>query len=301
MIIAADLIIRNEEDYIEYCVDSIAPYIDVIFITDTGSTDTTIDKILKLMQKYPDKIILSRYEWKNDYSYMHNKVIDRMREFENIHNVDINYYLRVDCDEIYFHSVLSTLKDQLFRKDQIALKMPYLNFHGGHRCLDVNPYQTKPNICRFNNLNVRYDGQVHEFIYINGEHIASLARKELEGQFFHHYSWCLIKRRYNKKMERIKSESKINAYNNTPTQLEAINKFYSQFKDCPNWQMKGKYIGPYPEVLENSWLIKDQTYSVDNTMDSACVNKNEPCEYQCVVDSWEVSCSNYNYRKEHCL
>jgi hypothetical protein len=298
MTVGVDLIVKNEQQYIKYCVESLIPYIDFIFITDTGSTDSTLSIINDLQKKYPLQIIFNQEKWQYDYSYMHNTVINKMKKF----NQTIDYYLRVDCDEIFFHSVLSTLKDQLAQNyQQVAWKMPYINFHGGHKCLDKDPYQTKPNICKFNNFNIQYSGKVHEFIYINGEHIMNYAHKNLVGNFFAHFSWCMINRRYNKKIERIISENQIDKYNNTQTQKEAITKFYSQFKDCPDWQMKGTYSGPFPEVLDGSNLLIDKEYSVDNIMDSKCVKNDNTCKYSCVIDKWELSCSDYNFRRDNCL
>lgn len=295
--IAADIICKNEEEYIEYCIDSIVNHVDKIFVTDTGSTDGTFDILYKLKYKYQDKILLYNKEWNNNYSDIHNQVID---EIQSDNKYD--YYLRVDADEIYFHSVLDTLKEQLSNNpDQLAWYMPYVNFHGGHRCLDKTAYDKKTNICKLKGHDVKYIGQVHEFIHIDGQHIMEAAKKILNGTFFHHYSWCLMKRRYLKKLERIKSEAKLDNYNGSATQLESIKKFYSQFKECPNFQVRGDYTGPYPEVLQNSWLLENKIYPVDNTMDSKCVKSDEFCEYQCVIDKWETSCSNFNYRKENCL
>lgn len=295
--IAADIICKNEEEYIEHCIESIVPYIDKIFITDTGSTDQTFDILYKLKYKYPEKILLYNKEWKNNYSDIHNQVIEEIQTYN-----EFDYYLRVDADEIYFHSVLSTLKEQLSSApDELAWFMPYINFHGGHRCLDKNPYDKKTNLCKLKGHDVKYVGQVHEFIHIDGIHIMQLAKKTLIDNFFHHYSWCLMKRRYLKKLERIKSEAKLDNYNGSATQLDSIKKFYSQFKNCPNFQVGGDYPGPYPEVLRNSWLLENVKYDVDNTMDSKCVKSDEFCEFQCVIDKWETSCSNFNHRKKNCL
>ena len=110
-----------------------------------------------------------------------------------------------------------------------------------------------------------------------------------------------MRRRYLKKLERIKSEKELNSYNDTPSQLEAINKFYSQFVDEPYFQMSGNYTGPHPEVLIDSWMLTNYKCKVDNTMDSKCIKSSDYCDHQCVIDTWEVSCSNFNYRKENCL
>lgn len=294
MKIIADIICKNEILYIEYCVKSILPYIDMVFITDTGSHDGTIGKIRQLQSQHPEKIKVFTYKWNNNYSDAHNFVLNEIQHYD-----DFDYYLRVDADEIYLHSQLSTLKDQLNNNpNQIAWQMPYINFHGGHKCFDK--YDTKPNICKLKGHDVKYIGNVHEFVYIDNKHIGTYADKYLDGHFFHHYSWCIINRRYMKKLERVKSERKINKYNDTRTQSEAITKFYSQFKTCPDWQLKGNYKGQYPEVMKDSKLLENKKYSVDNNLDSPCICLDKDCEYKCIIDTWETSCSNYNFRKENC-
>lgn len=297
MNISVDLIVKNEESYLPFCVKSIQPYVDYIYITDTGSVDSTLDIINNLKNEFKKQIIFNKFSFNNNYSDVHNFVINKIKE-DNL----TDYYLRVDADEIYFHSVLSTLKNQLNQyPEQLTWQMPYIQFHGGHKCLDKNPYNKKPNICKLRGNEIKYIGQVHEFIYINNEHIMKYANRDLLGNFFCHYSWCYMKRRYLKKLERIRTEKAIDSYNSTLTQLEAISKFYSQFKDCPMFQVKGNYPGPYPEVIEGSWMLDDIDYSVDNSMDSECVNPKDYCEHQVIIDRWEVSCSNYNYRKKNCI
>ena len=45
------MIVKNEEDVIERCLNSIKDAVDEIIIVDTGSTDSTIEKVNKIEKK----------------------------------------------------------------------------------------------------------------------------------------------------------------------------------------------------------------------------------------------------------
>ena len=66
MKISACLIVKNEEKYLDRCLQSIYKYVDEIIITDTGSTDKTIE----IAKKYTDKIYF--FEWINNFSAARN-------------------------------------------------------------------------------------------------------------------------------------------------------------------------------------------------------------------------------------
>lgn len=59
MTISLNLIVKNEEDKIKKALDSIYKYVDEICITDTGSTDKTIEVLESL--EYPVKIKISHF------------------------------------------------------------------------------------------------------------------------------------------------------------------------------------------------------------------------------------------------
>lgn len=78
------MIVKNEEQFIEKVIQNIQPIADEIIITDTGSTDSTIDIIKKFRLK------LFHYKWDGDES--------RARNF-TLSKCNTEWILSVDADE----------------------------------------------------------------------------------------------------------------------------------------------------------------------------------------------------------
>lgn len=89
--LTAHMVVRNEDRFIWYAINSILPYVEKIIITDTGSTDMTM-KIIKSIKS--DKITLKSVKIKS------------VEEISAIRNDQIsitatNWFWIVDGDEIY--------------------------------------------------------------------------------------------------------------------------------------------------------------------------------------------------------
>lgn len=79
------MIVKNEEDVIERCLNSVASLIDEIIIVDTGSTDSTKDLVKNFTNKIYD------FEWINDFSAARNFAFDQ---------ATMDYILWLDADDI---------------------------------------------------------------------------------------------------------------------------------------------------------------------------------------------------------
>ena len=79
------MIVKNEEDNIERCLNSIKNIVDEIIIVDTGSTDLT----KKLCTKYTDKIY--DFKWSDDFSAARNYAYSF---------ASMDYTLWLDADDI---------------------------------------------------------------------------------------------------------------------------------------------------------------------------------------------------------
>lgn len=66
--ICLNMIVKDEEGYIERCLHSVAPFIDYWVIVDTGSTDNTKSLIRSILSDIPGE--LHEREWKN---FAHNR------------------------------------------------------------------------------------------------------------------------------------------------------------------------------------------------------------------------------------
>lgn len=78
------MIVKNEEKYIEKCLESVKEFVDEIIIVDTGSSDAT----LEIARKYTDAVY--NFEWTHDFAAARNF---------SIKNAKSDYILMLDADE----------------------------------------------------------------------------------------------------------------------------------------------------------------------------------------------------------
>ena len=83
------IIAKNEEKYIGECLKRLEPYGFEIVVTDTGSTDQTVE----IAKQYTDKVF--EFEWVSDFSAARNFCVSHASN---------NWILALDCDE-YVHSI----------------------------------------------------------------------------------------------------------------------------------------------------------------------------------------------------
>ena len=79
------MIVKNEEKFLERCLDSVKNLMDEIIIVDTGSTDKTKE----IAKKYTDKIY--DFEWVDDFSAARNFAFSK---------ATMDYIYSCDADEV---------------------------------------------------------------------------------------------------------------------------------------------------------------------------------------------------------
>lgn len=84
MTIAATLIARNEARCIARCLDSVRPFVDRIFVLDTGSTDGT-QQIARAAGAE-----VQHFDWPDDFSIARNRALEL---------ADADWHLVIDADE----------------------------------------------------------------------------------------------------------------------------------------------------------------------------------------------------------
>lgn len=93
------IIVKNEEKYLEKCLKSLLPLKEhlecEIIVTDTGSTDTTVE----IAEKYADKVL--HFNWCNDFAKARNTGVDISQGA---------WFMFVDADEIFEDSVIEIAK-----------------------------------------------------------------------------------------------------------------------------------------------------------------------------------------------
>lgn len=102
------MIVRNEEKYIERCLNSVKPFIDLWCISDTGSTDNTKAIIRETLKDVPG--VLHDTLW-FDYSLNRNLNLDYARIIRAIntefHSSDDDYLMVMDADDVFSYKWMS--------------------------------------------------------------------------------------------------------------------------------------------------------------------------------------------------
>ncbi|WP_309088951.1 glycosyltransferase family 2 protein [Domibacillus sp.] len=142
MKISLAMIVKNEEKYIERCINSVEDLVDEIVIVDTGSTDRTID----ILRKYPN-VHLYNFEWSDDFSAARNFSIEKTKG---------DYVLVLDADEY----ITEGSRDEL----ELVMNQNYIGrllIHSPFQ-KDQQTYESKEYVSRFFPREVSYTGVIHE-------------------------------------------------------------------------------------------------------------------------------------------
>jgi len=142
------MIVKNEEDNIERCLESIKRFVDEIIIVDTGSTDTT----KKICFKYTDKIY--DFIWNDDFAAARNFSISKASN---------DWVLILDADEevtnFNMENILNFVNDK--RNDKVVGRIKRINFMDDNK--GVKRYSERVNRI-FNKSYFCYRGTIHEQI-----------------------------------------------------------------------------------------------------------------------------------------
>lgn len=98
------MIVKDEEDVLSQCLDSVKDLVDEIIIVDTGSKDKTKD----LAYKYTDKVY--DFQWNNDFSAARNYSFSKATK---------DYIMWLDADDIVLEKDLEEMK---LLKRQLSLE-----------------------------------------------------------------------------------------------------------------------------------------------------------------------------------
>jgi len=112
------MIVKNEEKYLEQCLNSVKDIVDEIIIVDTGSTDKTKE----IAKKFSDMRVSSRtrsqvtakvfdFKWSDDFSEARN---------ESLKHATKEWILVLDADEIIDKSGLEKIKEAIEHNGSIS-------------------------------------------------------------------------------------------------------------------------------------------------------------------------------------
>ncbi|WP_459501061.1 glycosyltransferase [Bacillus sp. C1] len=151
------MIVRDEEQTIGRCLDSIHQLVDEIIIVDTGS----IDRTKEIVAEYTSHIY--DFEWIDDFAAARNFAFSKATQ---------KYILWLDADDILTEEAQEALKElkQSLDEKVDAVSMSY------HLVMDSNGkplYSSRRNRLVKREKNFKWYGKVHEYLEVYGEILRS--------------------------------------------------------------------------------------------------------------------------------
>jgi len=140
--ISAIMIVKNEEEHLPRCLESIKDHVDEIVIVDTGSEDRTIE----IAKKYTAKIF--KHPWEEHFSKHRN---------QSVHYATGEWLFQIDADEELYLDNVANLKEAVKSCNDVDTILITLDcrWEGGRKSLHNS-------IRLFKNLeDIHYEGRVH--------------------------------------------------------------------------------------------------------------------------------------------
>jgi glycosyltransferase involved in cell wall biosynthesis len=230
-------LIKNEEQYLPYCLASIRDYCDEIIIVDTGSTDRSVE-IAKAFGAY-----VIQAEWKNDFAMIRN--ISQSCAISD-------WILWLDGDEVFTDAGIKKIKDvHLLDSTADFFLLPRLNFWKETKYIAWYP-DSQYKLYR-NNIGLKWQGKIHEKIY---DEKIEQHRRRLKHSDVHifHYAYMKSREDVKRKMENyIKIENPDMDDNKIKRCSTEHSFFYNRLPDGTQ-----EYNGQLPEVFNRVQVTNDE-------------------------------------------
>lgn len=139
------MIVKNEEKHLAGCFDSVKDLVDEIIITDTGSTDRTIE----IAKEYGAKIY--HFDWINDFSAARNYALKQSTG---------DWIIYLDADERLSQKSIGEVRKIIARKTDEAYQC---SVNSIDEINNVPHFISYPRLFR-NNPKLKFTGRVHEQI-----------------------------------------------------------------------------------------------------------------------------------------
>lgn len=158
--LALVMIVKNEDQVIGRCLDSVQKLVDEMIILDTGSTDQT----KMIAQSYGAKVY--EWEWNNNFSYARNAALEHST-CDWILVLDADEYINNDCSE--------AIRQFINNENAIGKVKRVDQFIGDDGTLShVQSY-----ISRLFPSEIRYEGSIHEQL------VSDLPRIKIAVELYH--------------------------------------------------------------------------------------------------------------------
>lgn len=179
--VSACMIVKNEEELLPGCLESIRDWIDELIVVDTGSTDRTVE----IAESYGAHVF--HQSWEGDFSKHRNfSIAQATREWVFI----------IDADECIYQEDVSLIKKVLNQQDYNIISINVFNVTGKNE----EQVTFLPSIRFFRrNLGLKYEGIVHNLLLPPADQPIMRAGIRLK-----HYGYGLSPEKMKAKMSRSK-------------------------------------------------------------------------------------------------
>ncbi len=180
--VSACMIVKNEEELLPNCLESMRSWIDEIIIVDTGSTDRTVE----IAKEYGAKVYYQ--EWEGNFS--------KHRNFSLSHATK-DWIFVIDADEEFVTDDLPRLRKALNQDKYSLISVDVYNVDKNSG--ECSSSLTSPRFFR-SEKGYRYDGIVHNQLKYDDNEIILRSSVKLK-----HYGYNLSPEKMEKKIERSKA------------------------------------------------------------------------------------------------
>lgn len=111
-------IVKNEEVFIEQVLRSALDFVDQILVFDTGSTDSTVEKINKISAEFPGKIIFEEKGEcdKKQHTLLRQEMVDRTKT---------DWFMILDGDEVWPHKTMEEAVSAMEKSGVECIVVPF--------------------------------------------------------------------------------------------------------------------------------------------------------------------------------
>lgn len=163
------MIVKNEEDCIARCLNSVKDIVDEMIIVDTGSTDKTIE----ICQSFQTKI--ERFEWNGSFADARNYGIEKATG---------DWILWLDADEELDKTARDTIHEGSHFNDYDIITLHLINYYGEEADENNSTDMAHPRL--FRNNGMKFINKMHECL--DYDHIAKSRVGYLDIKV-HHYGY----------------------------------------------------------------------------------------------------------------
>jgi glycosyltransferase involved in cell wall biosynthesis len=170
------MIVKDEENEIRNCLESVINIVDEIIIVDTGSTDNTKEICKEFNSKIYD------YEWNDDFSAARNFSISKASS---------DWILWMDADEVLVVHNKKLLNKLLSSKDSLIYTIKMLHYNDTDQENFNEHYISYHHRLFRNHTGIMFEGKIHE--HLNAENRTVLDKLEVCSNIEIHHTGYLRK------------------------------------------------------------------------------------------------------------